>query len=160
MFLRDAVSGQYWKSSVWLLLKVLTIPLYAVGTLWLYQFGRTWSISEFPYWIMSIVISLILYSSILKTCFSWKEAVGIVLILTAVCMIDLKREEPEAAPYAKATTARSSTALGRRSSGMSSSESFKAVPILSGSRGMVLRAAHPVVDELAEPADLRAGVVE
>ena len=89
-FVKTWISGDHFKAVLWLIPKVIAIPMYAVGTLWLYQYGKTWSITEFPYWIMSIFISCFFYSSILKTGITWRECIGAMLILAAAFLIGTK----------------------------------------------------------------------
>ena len=85
-FVKSAMDKQWWASGCWLAFKVVTIPMYGLGTYWLYQYNQTWWLAEFPYWLMSIIISYVAYDRILKTGAGWREAVcaGLIVLIAVI----------------------------------------------------------------------------
>lgn len=91
LFLRDWAAGLYHQACGWLAIKIVTIPMYAIGTYWLFSYAKTWSIAEFPYWIMSFVISYVAYVQVLDVKITWREIVGALMILGAMALVGSKK---------------------------------------------------------------------
>lgn len=83
-FLREAMEGRWLPASRWLLLNLLSIPLYAISTYGLFLVRRSWWLVEFPYWITALFISAFLFRQVLAISLGWREWVsGALLIVIA-----------------------------------------------------------------------------
>lgn len=87
LYLREAMSGKWWLGLRWLGLNLISVPLYAFSTYGLFATKRTWWIVEFPYWIISILLSLILFRRVLGVSISWRELLSGGLMLIIVILL-------------------------------------------------------------------------
>lgn len=79
-FLKSYEKGQWGHVLTWVGLSMLTVPMYLIGTYILYDWKASWSWVQFPYWMMSILVSYMAFRSILHTSITWKEVISAILI--------------------------------------------------------------------------------
>ena len=89
-FIKEIGRGNILRGWLWILTNVVAVPLFAIGTLWLFQIKREWWAAEFPYWGMSIIISYIAFTSVLKVKIGWQEIVSVLLLLVIACLLGTK----------------------------------------------------------------------
>lgn len=85
-FLRDVAAGEVQKSIWWLMLQVLSIPIFAISSYGLYIVKPSWWFVELPYWVMALVLSIMLFRQVLHVSVSWREIVSGVLFIV-ICLL-------------------------------------------------------------------------
>jgi hypothetical protein len=89
-FIQAGEQGRWRDAFGWVLLKFVSIPLFTYGTWYLYQADKAWWLVEFPYWIMSIVVSYIAFQNIVGVKIEWREVVSALLLLTVAFLMGTK----------------------------------------------------------------------
>ena len=80
-FLKEMQSGNTKTALLFASLSFLAVPLFAFGTYFLYKHSSSWTTCQFPYWIMSIIISYLAFRTIILTEIGWRELVSAGLLV-------------------------------------------------------------------------------
>ena len=83
--LRASEQGRYGIILAYMLLHVLSIPLFALSSITFFRIQRAWWIVEFPYYVIGLLTSALLFRAVLQVQITWRELLaGGLLIVVAI----------------------------------------------------------------------------
>ncbi len=90
-FLREAnAAGAYppaWPVWRWLALNVLSVPVFGLAFAGIYRVQQTWWLIEFPYWLISIIVSAVFFSRILNITIGWRDVLAAALLAVVAYLV-------------------------------------------------------------------------
>ena len=83
--LRASEQGRYSVVFAFMLLHVMSVPLFALSSITFFRVQRAWWIVEFPYYVIGLLISALLFRTVLGIQLTWREALaGGLLVVVAL----------------------------------------------------------------------------
>ena len=85
LMLRASEQGRYPVVWAFMLLHVASVPLFALSSITFFRVQRAWWIVEFPYYVIGLLTSALLFRTVLGVQLSWREGLaGGLLIIVAI----------------------------------------------------------------------------
>lgn len=85
--LRAFEAGQQRAGLLWVLLHLLSVPLFAFSSYAFFRVQRVWWIVELPYLVTGLLVSAVLFRSTLQLRITWREILAAALVVAAAAIL-------------------------------------------------------------------------
>lgn len=90
LMLRAFEESRYTVGVSFMLLHIVSIPLFAFSSVTLFKVQRSWWIVEFPYYVIGLFVSALLFRAVLNVQITWREVLAGVLLVTVALLVTRK----------------------------------------------------------------------